>query len=252
MTNENYKVYVHINKTNGKKYVGITKQDVKRRWQNGYGYHNANKSSYLWNAIQKYGWDGFEHIVLLSELNHEEANEKERYYIELYNSNNPDYGYNLTKGGDGFLGMNRTEETKKKISNSLKGKYTKEKSYWYGKNLPKETIEKIKETKRKKQYHHTEEWKKQHSEDLKGSNNPNSIPVICVETKKVFPCAVDGAKYYKTDNSQISKCCKGKAKTAGKHPETGKKLHWMYYNDYLKTGYDKENPRTEIEVFIKD
>jgi len=47
---KNYKVYVHVNKVNNKKYVGITKQTVQRRWQSGHGYHNQNKTNYFWNA----------------------------------------------------------------------------------------------------------------------------------------------------------------------------------------------------------
>lgn len=36
---DNYKVYVHINKTNGKLYFGQTGQeDVKDRWDSGHGY----------------------------------------------------------------------------------------------------------------------------------------------------------------------------------------------------------------------
>lgn len=31
-------VYVHINKVNGKRYVGITSLDVNDRWRNGDGY----------------------------------------------------------------------------------------------------------------------------------------------------------------------------------------------------------------------
>ena len=59
---DNYKVYVHVNKINGKLYIGLTKsKNPNRRWENGNGYRN----NILFNrAIQKYGWDSFEHIVL--------------------------------------------------------------------------------------------------------------------------------------------------------------------------------------------
>lgn len=33
-----YTVYIHINKQNKKKYIGITSMSVKERWKNGYGY----------------------------------------------------------------------------------------------------------------------------------------------------------------------------------------------------------------------
>ena len=175
----NYKVYVHINKTNGKRYVGITRQEPEKRWQNGLGY-KYNNNTYFWNAIKKYTWDGFEHIILEEGLTFDDAKKKERYYIKLFNSNLCEYGYNLTLGGDGFLGMQRPEETRKKISISLLGKYTKENSQNYGKPKSPESIAKQKETKRKNPYHHTDEWKKKHSEQIRGSNNVSSKPVRCV------------------------------------------------------------------------
>ena len=57
----NYKVYKHTNIINNKVYIGLTKQEPKRRWQNGYGYID---NSYFYNSITKYGWDGFKHEVL--------------------------------------------------------------------------------------------------------------------------------------------------------------------------------------------
>ena len=248
---------MHTNKINNKKYVGMTKQNPERRWQNGHGY---NDNIYFRNAIQKYGWNNFKHEIIESNLTFEEAKEKERYYIALYNSNNNDYGYNLTMGGDGFLGMSRREETKKKISKSLKGKYTKENSYWYGKHLSEDTIKKQKETKRNNPYHHTDEWKNRHSEQLKGENNVSSRPVRCINTGEIFANAREASEFYNTDNSRIHKCCKEIEKSSGKHPITGEKLFWEYVDDdekhlhslTLKTGYDKEYPRTEIEVIIND
>jgi len=238
----NYKVYVHTNKINNKKYVGITKQPVKRRWQSGNGYHNRGKTNYFWNAIQKYGWNNFEHTILEEHLTHKEANEKERYYIALFNSNNADYGYNLTLGGDGFLGQKRPEKTKLKISNTIKDYFKNNHGYWYGRKIPIEAIEKQKETKKLNQYHHTEEWKINHSKKTKGANNVKSIPVKCINTNKIFANAREASEYYHTDTSRIHKCCKGLGKSSGKHPKTGEKLFWEYV--------DKDNPRTEIEVVM--
>ena len=56
-------VYVHTNMINGKKYVGITSQNPKHRWQaDGSGYKTQ---LYFWRAIQKYGWNNFKHEILL-------------------------------------------------------------------------------------------------------------------------------------------------------------------------------------------
>ena len=76
---------MHINKINNKKYIGITGRNPKLRWGvNGNGY-KGNK--YFYNAIQKYGWENFEHKILFENLSLEEACDKEKYLIELYKSN---------------------------------------------------------------------------------------------------------------------------------------------------------------------
>ena len=78
---ENYKIYAHINKINGKIYIGQTSQkDVRRRWNNGWGYRN----NYHFNkAIQKYGWNNFQHIVIFENLSLEVANIIEDELISL-------------------------------------------------------------------------------------------------------------------------------------------------------------------------
>ena len=75
MKENNYTVYMHKNKINGKVYIGITYQNVKYRWRkNGEGY----KKQKFYNAIKKYGWDNFEHIILFENLTFEEACLKEQ------------------------------------------------------------------------------------------------------------------------------------------------------------------------------
>ena len=95
--NSDYKIYVHINKHNNKIYIGQTKsKELNKRWLNGFGYKN---NTHFWNAIQKYGWNGFEHIVLIENLTLSEANIIEEELIKKYETTNPQYGYNLRSGG---------------------------------------------------------------------------------------------------------------------------------------------------------
>ena len=117
MTEKKYCVYVHTNKVNGKKYIGITCRNPEVRWQNGQGYKRQPK---FYAAIQKYGWDGFAHEILFDGLTLQEANDKEREMIELYDSMNN--GYNLTEGGEGASGLHHTKESRVKMSQSRKGR----------------------------------------------------------------------------------------------------------------------------------
>lgn len=136
--NENiWTVYAHINKINRKAYVGITGRDPKKRWgHNGYNY---KKSTYFYNAIQKYGWDNFEHIILMTNLSKEMANEVEKALIKKYELNNRSIGYNIAKGGNVSC---MSELAKEKISKSNKGK-----TPWIkGKHHTDETKRKISES----------------------------------------------------------------------------------------------------------
>lgn len=106
-----YYVYVHSNKINGKRYVGIT-SNPKRRWEGGSAY---NTSPHFKNSINKYGWDGFTHYFLASGLTADEAKQMESEYIAKYNTTDRRYGYNETSGGELSI---PTEEVKRKIGAS--------------------------------------------------------------------------------------------------------------------------------------
>lgn len=93
-----YCVYKHVNKINGKIYIGQTKygDNPNKRWLDGRGYR---VTSHFGKAIKKYGWENFDHEVLYNNLTLEEANYYENLETLKNNSNNPDFGYNLTEGG---------------------------------------------------------------------------------------------------------------------------------------------------------
>lgn len=115
-----YCVYVHTNKANGKRYVGITSMLPEKRWANGHGYRS---NVLFYRAIQKYGWESFKHSVLFDGLTREEAYAKEIELISTFKASNPRFGYNIDKGGNG---SNRiTEETRKKLSDGTR-RYFKE------------------------------------------------------------------------------------------------------------------------------
>lgn len=80
----NFLVYIHRLKIDGRVYVGQTCNSLKERsGSNGYRYQHCTK---FWHAIQKYGWDNFEHIVVKEDLSLEEANALEAKLIEKYDS----------------------------------------------------------------------------------------------------------------------------------------------------------------------
>lgn len=188
----NYIVYMHKNKTNGKSYIGITCQKTVCRWGAGSGYRQQIK---FYNAICKYGWDNFEHIILFKNLSFEEAKQKEIEMIDKYKTFTKEYGYNITKGGEGTFGIPCSEEKKKKISEANKG------------------------------HKFTDEAKKRISNSLKGNIPYNRKKVLCIETGIIYDSMhlaekETGAKY-----KNISKVCKGEygRKTAGGY-------HWKIVN----------------------
>lgn len=110
-----FSVYKHTNKKNGKIYIGITGQDVKRRWQNGSGYYGT----YFYNAIKKYGWDGFAHEVLYTDLTKAEAERIEVSLIAEYQSNKREHGYNIADGGNVVFGNHERIGSKNHKSESV-------------------------------------------------------------------------------------------------------------------------------------
>lgn len=121
MEEKKYIVYKHTSPSN-KVYIGITKQTLKARWNNGHGYKN---NDYFTKAIKKYGEKNFEHEILYCDLTLEEAKKLEIKTIAYYDSTNRNKGYNITIGGDP-CNKGLTEEQKREKRRIRLNKWRKE------------------------------------------------------------------------------------------------------------------------------
>ena len=172
-----FKVYKHTTPSN-KVYIGITKQSVEKRWQ--YGSHY--KKQMFYRAIQKYGWNNIKHEVLFEGLEEKQAKLMEISLIHYYKSNNPEFGYNISAGGEGTYGMHTTggfkkgntpwnkdkkgvfsESTKEKMRIAKKGKSN---------HCEKPVIQTIIET------GETKQWKSAKEASISLNRNPQYIALV--------------------------------------------------------------------------
>ena len=87
-------VYKITNLVNNKSYIGITKRNPKIRFSE----HFSNKNELLYKAKEKYGRESFTLEIIEENISEDKIDNKEKYYIKLYNSLTPN-GYNLSIGG---------------------------------------------------------------------------------------------------------------------------------------------------------
>jgi len=137
-------VYRIINLINDKVYIGSSFNfDARLKTHLYLLKSNRHYNTYLQNAWNKYGKDNFKFELIESILinNEKYLIEREGYWINYYKSFENKFGYNLDKivsSGD----KTRSEETKKKISKSKKGKYTGINNGFFGKHHNREQREK--------------------------------------------------------------------------------------------------------------
>ena len=144
-------IYMINNCVNGKVYIGST-GNINDRFGNHKRTLNrgVHPNEHLQNAWNKYGSDSFEFKTLMvcpdSERNH-----CEQMFIDLYDSQNRDYGYNIRDADAHSV----SEETRLKISKANTG------------NIPTE------EHRRKLSENNARYWKGKTRPDMVGENNPN-------------------------------------------------------------------------------
>lgn len=240
--NKKYTIYCHTNKINGKKYIGITCKKLKDRWENGEGY----KGQIFYNAIQKYGWDNFEHEVLMENVSEENIDDLERWYIKHFNSLINENGYNISKGGR-FCGNGKSRkiiclntgkiynkivdaEMDTGLNNSLLTRTCKGKSKYCGKMEDGTPM-------LWQYYEENVDYEKLKNKLFEKIYSPNitksSTKIICLTTNEIFDSIDSACKKYNLFWGNLKKACKGDYAYTGKHSKTNEKLQWMFYEDYL-------------------
>lgn len=202
-------IYKIENLVNHKVYIGqsidITKRFYMHRHELKY---NKHQNEHLQRSYNKYGKENFKHEdIEMCESNL--LDERERYWIDYYDSTNREKGYNIESGGSNT--KNCSEETKNKLRLNHIGMYEGELNPMYGK-------------------HHTKIVKQRISK-------LNSKSVICITTGEVFSSIQEAAKQYEIIYTAIDNCLRGSTKSSSKLSD-GTPLQWDYYDNYIDNPHD--------------
>lgn len=181
-------IYLIINKVNGKTYIGKHKSSKICNEDNYMG-----SGTHLHRAQKKYGIENFEKFFICYTESEKDACEKEVFWISEYRKRGK-AEYNIDKGGRGG-GYEKPLETRKKLSNAMKGRHHSE-----------ETKRKISESlKGHKGCVHSEETKKKLSESHKGKPSPRKGCRLSEETKKKLSI---WQKEHKKERNSLGQFCR--------------------------------------------
>lgn len=187
-------IYITTNMVNGKRYIG------KRKFSDGWEkYLGSGKR--LKEAIKIYGKDNFSRVIVCFGYTDEELCRLEMEYIRFLNADKSRSYYNIHEGG------------------VMKGKPGKE-SYWYGKKIPREMIERANKKRIKTVYQF----------DLDG----NFI--------KSYESVVKAAEENGLKKQNISTSCKCRTRSCGGY-------FWSYNRNEEKRVYDStKNHKPKFKV----
>lgn len=252
-------IYKVTNKINGKVYIGQTIQSFKARKKDHINCIERLAHIALYRALKKYGLDAFEWEQIEHASSKDELDAKEKSYIQSYRATNRRYGYNMTFGGEGGQhteevkkrisdsnkGRVKSDQERKNISSALKGKYTKEKASWWGRKHSDEEKKKIGDAQKGDKNHNygkkaSAETRRKKSEAIKGEKHWNHMKVVNLDTGEIYTSAREAFEKTGIDNSLIGKCCKDFRRSAGG-------FRWAYHaggpnNSFKADGPDGPQP----------
>lgn len=239
-------IYCYTYKPTQEKYIGQTTNLNKRLNE-----HLKEKRVNLrFHNLLRKDFNNFVIQILEENIPLDQLDIKEKYYIKLFNTK--EKGFNLTSGGDGgFEGCQnywKTHEKKKKEHiNKILPLAQKAAKEWRKQNpeLVKENVKKLQEKSAEWRKTHPQEfrqnlqkaqqaakrWRETHPKELKAAREKSvqktSKRVRLLNTGEIFPSASEAGRQYNIPSSNISGCCRGDRKSAGKD-KNGEKLRWEY------------------------
>ena len=181
----------------GKIYIGCTGQTVKRRWRNGIGYKSNTP---VGRAIRALGWNSIRKDILCEKLTQAGAEKLEKWFVEYYDSMNPEKGYNRITGG-ARKGARASAEAKE---------LNRELMLAYYRRHPEA---------RRRIAMQVSEYLRSPAGRKFAECCSKPKPVRCVETGEVYPS--QKAAEDKTGFCNIHKVCAGKRNVCGGY-------HWEY------------------------
>lgn len=214
-------IYKIQNIVNGKIYIGQSR-NIENRFQQHYT--NKSHNLHLTNAINKYTINNFVFTIEkeIDILNQDEIDYWEKYYINKYQSHLDTKGYNKTLGGKNG---NYIQQSKKLISNQLKGKKSLNRSIsklgaknpMYGKKRSNEAIEKAR-VKMKNHYVSNETREKIRKANMNRSNGEKSKlskKIMCIETKIIYGSIREAGRMMNITYQNIQKALKNNGRCKG-------------------------------------
>lgn len=259
-----YSVYIHTNKINGRKYVGITRKKPHERWRKGGAGYCSNIP--FWKDIQRFGWDeGFDHEVVATGLTAYDAAKMEIELIQKYNSFKK--GYNRSLGGEGMEGYKvgapirermspdvyaewsaknsermkqlGVERTRKVISLTESVIYNSAVEASDKTGVPVARVRDMCNRNKRTNFHDSQGYNYRfcwYSNDFDMTQDEFTIAyypkaVICLETQQIFAGVNEAARIMNVPQNQISQVCSDKWVTAHGYK-------FVYYKDYVNGKHD--------------
>jgi len=224
-------IYCIENINTNKKYIGQS-VNINDRWSKHKNElrQNSHDNDYLQKAWNKYGEDNFK-FYILEECNKSELDNREVYYINLYQTLDYKNGYNLKEGGqDGIISEYGNHKRKQSLKKTYENTDLKERrkqdalKQWSDPTIKAKILG---ENNGMYGRTHTMEARKRISKARKGTVSPkrDKRPVICIELNKIYSCAAEAMREL-NPSSSILEVCKGHRKTAGGY-------HWKFLSENI-------------------